>query len=210
MSPGLVRDFFWDDEFRLTWDNMLVYCKTLDVFPETGTMIVHWIKKGTPHPSLPKQKKPKRVEVYYSSWSIRTLEQRDGEHGTGCEVLLFHHEDISIPKRLVSMAVRAAMWSLVKRLDTGIQVYNRNRANGSAPSNYAFMAQLTTKISPSMAPLPRTQASDTETQKVKGRKNVLRWFVVGTILLGSGVWLSSYWRGHNRRNRVKQPLDAEN
>ena len=44
-TPELVRDFFWDDDFRLKWDPMLVYFKTLDEFPQNGTMIVHWIKK---------------------------------------------------------------------------------------------------------------------------------------------------------------------
>ena len=41
----MVRDFFWDDEFRIKWDPMLAYFKILDECPHTGTMIVHWIKK---------------------------------------------------------------------------------------------------------------------------------------------------------------------
>ncbi|RXI10031.1 hypothetical protein DVH24_018541 [Malus domestica] len=44
-TPELVRDFFWDDEFRPKWDPMLTYCKILEECPQTGTMIVHWIKK---------------------------------------------------------------------------------------------------------------------------------------------------------------------
>lgn len=44
-SPEVVRDFFWDDEFRPKWDPMLAYFKTLEECPHTGTMIVHWIKK---------------------------------------------------------------------------------------------------------------------------------------------------------------------
>lgn len=44
-TPELVRDFFWDDEFRPKWDPMLVYFKMLDECPHTGTSIVHWIKK---------------------------------------------------------------------------------------------------------------------------------------------------------------------
>lgn len=40
-----MRDFFWDDEFRPKWDPMLAHFKILDEIPETGTMIVHWIKK---------------------------------------------------------------------------------------------------------------------------------------------------------------------
>ncbi|KAE8686737.1 TPX2 family protein, putative isoform 1 [Hibiscus syriacus] len=44
-TPELVRDFFWDDEFRPQWDTMLSYVKILQECPRTGTMIVHWIKK---------------------------------------------------------------------------------------------------------------------------------------------------------------------
>jgi hypothetical protein len=44
-TPEVVRDFFWDDEFRPKWDPMLVYFKILEECQDTGTMIVHWIKK---------------------------------------------------------------------------------------------------------------------------------------------------------------------
>jgi hypothetical protein len=44
-TPELVRDFFWDGDFRLKWDPMLAYSKTLDEFPQNGTTIVHYIKK---------------------------------------------------------------------------------------------------------------------------------------------------------------------
>lgn len=44
-TPEVVRDFFWDDEFRPKWDPMLAYFKTLEECPSTGTMVVHWIKK---------------------------------------------------------------------------------------------------------------------------------------------------------------------
>lgn len=44
-TPEMVRDFFWDDEFRPKWDPMLAYFKMLEECPHTGTTIVHWIKK---------------------------------------------------------------------------------------------------------------------------------------------------------------------
>ncbi|CAH2041077.1 unnamed protein product, partial [Thlaspi arvense] len=44
-TPEMVRDFFWDDEFRPKWDPMLVYFKILEECSHTGTMIVHWVKK---------------------------------------------------------------------------------------------------------------------------------------------------------------------
>ena len=45
VTPELVRDFFWDDESRPKWDPMLSYFKILEECPETGAMVVHWIKK---------------------------------------------------------------------------------------------------------------------------------------------------------------------
>lgn len=46
-TPEIVRDLFWDDEFRLSnkWDDMLIYHSTLEECPTTGTMVVHWVRK---------------------------------------------------------------------------------------------------------------------------------------------------------------------
>lgn len=44
-SPELVRDFFWDDENRLKWDDMLIYASIIEECDVTGTMIVHWVRK---------------------------------------------------------------------------------------------------------------------------------------------------------------------
>jgi hypothetical protein len=46
-SPDVVRDFFWDDEFRMknTWDDMLLQHNTLEECTETGTMVVRWVRK---------------------------------------------------------------------------------------------------------------------------------------------------------------------
>lgn len=41
----MVRDFFWDDEFRLKWDDMLLHAETLEECPTTGTMVVQWVRK---------------------------------------------------------------------------------------------------------------------------------------------------------------------
>ncbi|KAJ6359458.1 hypothetical protein OIU76_001062 [Salix suchowensis] len=98
-SPEIVRDFFWDDDFRPKWDDMLAYSAILDECSITGTMLVHWIRKfpffcsdreyiigrriwesgrsyfcvtkGVPCSSVPRQDKPRRVDLYYSSWCVR-------------------------------------------------------------------------------------------------------------------------------------------
>lgn len=46
-SPEVVRDFFWDDEFRMknSWDDMLLQHETLEECTETGTMVVRWVRK---------------------------------------------------------------------------------------------------------------------------------------------------------------------
>lgn len=44
-SPELVRDFFWDDDYRLKWDDMLIHASTIQECVLTGTMMVHWVRK---------------------------------------------------------------------------------------------------------------------------------------------------------------------
>lgn len=41
----MVRDFFWDDEYRLRWDDMLIHASTIQECEVTGTMIVQWVRK---------------------------------------------------------------------------------------------------------------------------------------------------------------------
>lgn len=44
-TPEMVRDFFWDDDFRSKWDDMLISATTLAECPTTGTMVVQWVRK---------------------------------------------------------------------------------------------------------------------------------------------------------------------
>ncbi|PRQ36353.1 putative START-like domain-containing protein [Rosa chinensis] len=176
-TPELVRDFFWDDEFRPKWDPMLAYCKILEECRDTGTMIVHWIKKfpffcsdreyiigrriweagktyscvtkGVPYPGLPKRDKPRRVEHYFSSWIIKPAESRKGDGQlSACEVTLVHYEDMGIPKDVAKLGVRHGMWCTVKKLHSGMRGYqNARKSSESCLSQCARMAGITTKIS---------------------------------------------------------------
>ncbi|KAH7686781.1 START domain-containing proteins involved in steroidogenesis/phosphatidylcholine transfer protein [Dioscorea alata] len=177
MTPEIVRDFFWDDEFRLKnkWDDMLLHHSTLEECPTTGTMVVHWVRKfpffcsdreyiigrriwesertyycvtkGVPYPSVPRRDKPKRVDLYYSSWCIRPVESRRGDGQlTACEVILFHHEDMGIPRELAKLGVRQGMWGLVKKIEPGLRAYQIERQSGTPLSRCAFLAQINTKI----------------------------------------------------------------
>ncbi|XP_043687726.1 uncharacterized protein LOC122638937 [Telopea speciosissima] len=174
-TPELVRDFFWDDEFRPKWDHMLSYFKILEEFRHTGTMIVHWIKKfpffcsdreyiigrriwesrkayycvtkAVPYPGLPKRDKPRRVELYFSSWIIKTVESRKGDGQlSACEVTLVHYEDMGIPKDVAKLGIRHGMWGTVKKLHSGMRAYQVARKSEVPLSRCALMARITTKI----------------------------------------------------------------
>lgn len=45
MTPEMMRDFFWDDELRLKWDDMLLEAEIIEEYPENGTMVVRWVRK---------------------------------------------------------------------------------------------------------------------------------------------------------------------
>ncbi|KAG8390455.1 hypothetical protein BUALT_Bualt01G0085100 [Buddleja alternifolia] len=176
-TPELLRDFFWDDEFRLKWDNMLIHGSILEECPTTGTMVVHWIRKfpffcsdreyiigrriwesgrsyycvtkGVPCSSVPRRDKPRRVDLYYSSWYIQAVESRKGNGQlSSCEVILFHHEDMGIPWEIAKFGVRQGMWGAVKNIESGFRAYQKHRATKSPLSHHAFMAQINTKIDP--------------------------------------------------------------
>uniref|UniRef100_A0A0A0L598 START domain-containing protein n=1 Tax=Cucumis sativus TaxID=3659 RepID=A0A0A0L598_CUCSA len=147
-TPEMVRDFFWDDEFRTKWDPMLTYFKILDECPHTGTMIVHWIKKGVQYPSLPRRDKPRRVDLCFSSWIIRAVESRKGDGlRSACEVILVHYEDMGIPNDVAKLGVRHGMWGTVKKIHSGFRAYQNARKSDISVSRSALMARITTKIS---------------------------------------------------------------
>ncbi|KAE8658590.1 putative beta-1,3-galactosyltransferase 6 [Hibiscus syriacus] len=88
--------------------------------PVDGTMLVQWVRKfpffcsdreyligrriwasgrtyycvtkGVPYPSVPRKNKPRRVDLYFSSWRIRAGD----DQLSACEVLLFRHENMEV------------------------------------------------------------------------------------------------------------------
>ncbi|XP_057528100.1 uncharacterized protein LOC130806891 [Amaranthus tricolor] len=172
-TPEMVRDFFWDDKFRPSFDPMLINSKTLEESRTTGTMVVQWVRKfpffcsdreyiigrriwecertfycvtkGIPN-SVPRKDKPRRVDLYYSSWCIRPAESRRTGEMTAVEVLLFHHEDMGIPWEIAKLGVRQGMWGAVKKIDPGLRIYQKARAGDAPLSPQAEMAHITTKV----------------------------------------------------------------
>ncbi|KAG7578349.1 START domain [Arabidopsis thaliana x Arabidopsis arenosa] len=225
-TPDIVRDFFWDDEFRPKWDPMLAYFKTLEEDPKTGTTIVHWIKKfpffcsdreyiigrriwesgkkyyavtkGVPYQALPKRDKPRRVELYFSSWIIKAVESRKGDgQMTACEVSLVHYEDMGIPKDVAKLGVRHGMWGAVKKLNSGLRAYQSARKPGTSLSRSAQIASITTKLN---MDLVETSVAEEEergravenARKQKDQFSVdWKWIVVGGVALACGLHSSA-------------------
>ncbi|CAH8385428.1 unnamed protein product [Eruca vesicaria subsp. sativa] len=221
-SPDIVRDFFWDDEFRPKWDFMLANFKTLEEDTHTGTMIVHWRKKfpffcsdreyiigrriwesgnkyycvtkGVPYPALPKRDKPRRVELYFSSWVIRAVESRKGDgQPSACEVSLVHYEDMGIPKDVAKLGVRHGMWGAVKKLHSGLRAYQTARKSDSTLSRIAQMARITTVLNMDCA---ESSTGDEEDRSramgyARRQRDHLRmdwkWVVVGGVALACGL-----------------------
>lgn len=206
-TPEMVRDFFWDDEFRSKWDDMLLYSSTLERCKDTGTMVVQWVRKfpffcsdreyiigrriwdagrvfycitkGVQYPSVPRQNKPRRVDLYYSSWCIRAVESKRGDgEMTSCEVLLFHHEDMGIPWEIAKLGVRQGMWGAVKKIEPGLRAYQRAKASGEGLSPSATMAQINTKVSVEEFMDDRDSIAEVTGEKPTG-KNIPKILVVG-------------------------------
>ncbi|PKI75020.1 hypothetical protein CRG98_004588 [Punica granatum] len=227
-SPELVRDFFWDDDFRLKWDNMLLSASTLEECPTTGTMVVQWVRKfpffcsdreyiigrriwesgrayycvtkGVPCSTVPRRNKPRRVDLYYSSWCIRAVESKRGDGQlTSCEVLLFHHEDMGIPWEIAKLGVRQGMWGAVKKIEPGLRSYQKERASREAAiSRCAFMAQINTKVSADyLSSLDNTSSSSSELSEIANKdrdssseKNQLGKNVSKLIVFGGAIVLA--------------------
>ncbi|XP_078448395.1 uncharacterized protein LOC144716979 [Wolffia australiana] len=210
VTPDILKDFFWDDEFRIEgkWDDMLIYHKTLEECKKTGTMIVQWVRKfpffcsnreyiigrriwesdgayycvtkGVPYPSVPRRNKPRRVDLYYSSWCIRTAESRRDGQRTATEVLLFHYEDMGIPREIAKLGIRQGMWGCVKKIEPGLRAYQAVKQASKPLSPCAAMAHITTKVNAGY--LRALQANDNSSEieePVKKGRGIPRFLVIG-------------------------------
>ncbi|KAH6770989.1 Polyketide cyclase/dehydrase and lipid transport superfamily protein [Perilla frutescens var. hirtella] len=218
-TPELLRDFFWDDDFRLKWDDMLTHASILEECPTTGSMVVHWIRKfpffcsdreyiigrriwesgrsyycvtkGVPSLSIPRKDKPRRVDLFYSSWFIQAVESRKGNGDlSACEVILFHYEDMGIPWEIAKFGVRQGMWGAVKNIERGFRAYQKHRASGAPLSRHAFMAQINTKLDPDYLKTleedevsPVTPLITSDDEKPKGMKIPKLLIIGGAIVV---------------------------
>ncbi|KAL5983890.1 hypothetical protein ACLOJK_017988 [Asimina triloba] len=153
------------------------------------------VTKNTEHPAVARCRKPRWVDLCFSIWRVEAVEGRNGGHRTASEVLLFHYEEMGIPKEISKIAIRRGMWSLVKRMDAGMLAYQLARVNGGSLSGYAVKARITTKrpSSSSVSPEPESSNMGSRIQEVKTtlklerRKHVLKWLIVGGVLVAFGL-----------------------
>ncbi|GFZ14210.1 polyketide cyclase/dehydrase and lipid transport superfamily protein [Actinidia rufa] len=101
---------------------------------------------GVAYPALQKRDKPRRVDLYFSSWVIKPVQSRRGDEQSACEVTLVHYEDMGIPKDVAKLGVRHGMWGTVKKLHSGFRAYQQARQSDAPLSRCALMARITTKI----------------------------------------------------------------
>ncbi|KAL8148470.1 uncharacterized protein LOC141708307 [Apium graveolens] len=218
-TPEMLRDFFWDDEFRLKWDDMIVHAETVKECPTTGTMIVHWIRKfpffcsdreyiigrriweagrsyycvtkGVPFSSIARRQKPRRVDLFYSSWFIKAVESRKGNGQlSACEVILFHHEDMGIPWEIAKFGVRRGMWGAVRTNERGFRAYQKERASELPLSRCTFMAQINTKIDPGHLKYLEGDVNLEETEVAKPPEKQAGMNIPKLIVFGGAVALA--------------------
>lgn len=218
-TPEMVRDFFWDDQFREKWDDMLIQSTTLEECPTTGTMLVQWVRKfpffcsdreyiigrriwesgrlyycvtkGVKN-TFPRRNKPRRVDLYYSSWCIREVESRRGDGQlTACEVLLFHHEDMGIPWEIAKLGIRQGMWGAVKKIDPGLRKYQKERASVASLSRSAYMAHINTKVCADyLSSLESSRSSVSDKEKLNSSEKQLGRNIPKLLVVGGAVALA--------------------
>ncbi|KAF7008404.1 hypothetical protein CFC21_023163, partial [Triticum aestivum] len=173
---------------------------------------------GIPYPSLPKKEKPRRVELYFSSWRIRPVQspKKDGQQPMACEVTLFHYEDMGIPKDVAKVGVRHGMWGAVKKLQSGFRAYQLMRKSENILSRSAIMARVTTKTciassdgSLDQGPFSTEQAS-TEDDNSRSVQHGFdwKWVVVGgavaaVCVLNTGIVGKALLLGAARKQAKK-------
>ncbi|KAL0382484.1 UNVERIFIED_CONTAM: hypothetical protein Scaly_0535700 [Sesamum calycinum] len=172
-TPELVRDFFWDDEFRLKWDDMLIHASILEECPTTGTMMVHWIRKSV--------HSDREYIIGRRIWS------QEDHIIVGFPVFLFqggtNRDGLIFTTRVGSF--KQGMWGTVKNIERGFRAYQKHRLSGAPISRHAFMAQFNTKLDPDYLKIlegegepSETQSQDLADEKPK-RVNIPKLLIIG-------------------------------
>ncbi|CAN1779338.1 hypothetical protein LINPERHAP1_LOCUS14715 [Linum perenne] len=154
------------------------------------------VTKGVPCTSVPRRNKPRRVDLYYSSWCIRAVESKRGNgQMTACEVLLFHYEDMGIPWEIAKLGVRQGMWGAVKKIEPGLRKYQKEREAGAPLSPCATMAQIITKVSPDYlesldSSSGRDTSDSTEVETSDSSEKAQRTCIPRILVVGGAIALA--------------------
>jgi hypothetical protein len=150
---------------------------------------------------VPKKNKPRRVDVFWSSWRIRPTLAKDGSGMAACEVILTHWEEMGIQRDVAKLGVKQGMWNAVRKIEPGVSKYAVDRAAGRPLSRAASFANITTRIrtdsssedSPRNSPrLPSPGPENggpefTEEQQKGGRGKLGLVLMAGGAMLAFGV-----------------------
>lgn len=116
---------------------------------------------------------------------------------SACEVTLIHYEDMGIPKDVAKLGVRHGMWGAVKKLQSGMRVYQAMRKTDTALSRSALMARITTKIpvdgtigllDPEPEPSNESEVGNNEDAREVRQGIDWKWFLIGgTVAVVCGL-----------------------
>ncbi|XP_068636763.1 uncharacterized protein [Aristolochia californica] len=220
----LLADFYMDNDYRKTWDKIIVSHDQLQFDESSGTEIGHTIKKFpllTPreyvltwciwegkentfycfmkdceHTLAPIQKKFVRVRFFRSGWRIRKVPGRDA-----CEIAMVHQEDAGLNVQMAKLAFSKGIWNYVCKMDTALRSYPLSRRRGTSSS--MRISNLFRKVPPEIeaevpvGPHDFSESSNAagEFKKKKFLKRPSRKLIAnGLLVLGGVVCLS---RGHS-------------
>lgn len=169
--------------------NEILHVQTSDILPSP--------LQGIDDCRVPKKNKPRRVDVFWSSWRIRPTLAKDGSGMTACEVILTHWEEMGIQRDVAKLGVKQGMWNAVRKIEPGVSKYAVDRAAGRPLSRAASFANITTRIrtdsssedSPRLpSPGSESGAPDFAEEQQKGGRGKLRLVLMaGGAMLAFGV-----------------------
>jgi hypothetical protein len=130
------------------------------------------------------------LQIILSCLFITVKSMKGDGQLTACEVILFHYEDIGIPKTFVNFAVHQRMWPHVKKICRGLYAYKTVQMTGASLSQSASMARINTKIPVDCL---RTLGLSLDKEVVQGCSNTARgnkwtWIIVaGVVVMACGI-----------------------
>jgi len=107
---------------------------------------------------------------------------------TAMEVMLFHNEDMGIPREIAKIGVRQGMWGAVKKVEPGVRAYQMARKSDAPLSRSALMARINTKLPVSDLRSLEDSSGEEEVATKTQQGIPWRWVIVGgAVALACGL-----------------------